>query len=90
MGGPGRSGGAARVRPPARAPAAPRLRGNCCYAPPRLTSSPSALAMQLEVGQTPVTMLQLPWQSAGLDDLQRPVWPVMLVGLAGVTLRQFC
>ncbi len=48
-------------------------------------SSPSALAMHDDVGHLPVVVIsQLPWQSAGLDDVQRPVWP------AGGVLRAFC
>jgi len=44
--------------------------------PGHLAASPRALAMQLEVGHSPFTMLQFPWQSAGLDEVQRPTWPI--------------
>lgn len=51
---------------------------------------PSALAMQLDVGQSPVRMLQLPWQSdAGLLESHRPVWPT-IAGRPAAAAFQFC
>lgn len=45
--------------------------------------------MQLDVGHTPVTVLQLPWQSAGLADVQRPVWPIS-AARPFAAIFQFC